>query len=651
MGKLIFVPNDVPPLNSPYMDRLAKHFWQMKEYYHDARRSIEAKWRQCDEAYLCYRILPDTGAIDFIDDSEFGETDAMDNSDLVVIRMLQAILPPNMPYLNPSSADENEPVEVAENVRDFLIWKHRQSRTRRQLAKWLKMMCVRGDGAFYWEHETEIVKRPVVGPRERQAIEDALKTGRITDVNTRVLEEICTFNGPVIRVIDTYDYFLSPISDLTNKRREPFVIQTYRHLAELHAEVDDKNDKVYGNLKDLDGTYARELWSSGADGGARVRSLQIMGVEPEADRGATKLVPVYIVYVPYIKFEDKEFYDTYFHFALNSTGKSLRSQPRMIRVETNPTGQRQFLFDNYNEFFTNAPYGISGIEKSLTALRQKNVLGALMFNAAVASEFPAVNAIGDAFKDGEISFMPGAINELTGMSDPSKVIAPMPVPDKGLQLAWNDMKFWGDELRTKMKIDGLQAEAPTRTSKKGQKTATQVNHDASSGNLFLDEMSTKYSDTLTEFFQGSFDVMKDKIEPNERGELEYQRSLHNRLTNSYLSVHDFARPRSITIGFMQGIFDKGQRLQHIQQFMGMVAQAAQAGAMPNAAAIINDLTMECARLLDVPLKPQAMMTPEQLASQDPRVQVMAIQQALQQIGSAGGGGMPPSLGQGGGESL
>lgn len=649
MGKLIFKPDDTPPLGSAYMDRLAKHFWGLKEYYHESRRPVEAKWRACDEAYLCYRVLPDTGAIDFLDDSEFGETDAYDNVNTIVIRMLQAILPPGMPYLNPSASDPSEPVSVSDAVRDFLIYKHRMAGTRRQLAKWLKMMVVRGDGAFYWEHVEEFAVRPVVGPRAAMAIQDALVTGGIANRDaaafTRVMEEVCTFNGPVIRVIDTHDYFFSPITDLTNKRREPFIVQTFRHLSDLVAETE--NDKpVYGNLKGLDGSYAYDLFGRSTDGQSRVRSLQIMGVEPETGKDSTKLIPVYIAYVPYIKFEDKEFYDTYFHFALSATRGSSGQGPRMIRVETNPTGQRQFLFDTYNEFFTNAPYGISGIEKSLTALRQKNTLGGLMFNAAVASQFPAQNVVADAFKDGEVSFMPGAINEIANIgADPLKVMAPVPTPDRGLQLAWQDMKFWGDELRTKMGIDGLAAESKTRGITKG-KTATEVNRDTSSGNLMLDEMTAKYSDTLTEFFQGSFDVMKDRPMPDAQGYLEYQRNINSRMVQDKLHVRDLQKPRSITVGFLQGVFDKGQRLQSINQAIGMVAQAGQ--FMPQAGAIIAELTIEACRLMNVPISPEAMMTPEQMAAQNPQVQVMAIQNALQQIGQMQGG-MPPEIQTGNGE--
>lgn len=652
MGKLIFVPSNIPSLKSEMMQRLAKHFWELKRYYHDARFELEQKWRMCDEAYLCYRWLPDTGAIDFLDDSEFGETDAYDNVNTIVIRMLQTILPPGAPYLNPAAVDPEEPWHTTDAIRDFLLFKHRESGTRRQLAKWLKMMAIRGDGAFYWEHLQEYEYRRVVGPREAAAIQDALATGGIASREaakfTQVMEKICKVNGPSIRTIDTHDYFFSPITDLTNKRKEPFIVQTYRYIEDLQNEEDEKGNKVYENLEGLEGSYAHDLFGRMNDGVARVRSLEIMGIQPEADRGGVRLVPVYITYCPYIKFEGKVFYDTYFHIAINGGGKLNRGGARMIRVEKNPTGQRQFLFDTYNEFCTNVPYGIGAIEKSLTALRQKNVLGALMFNAAVASQFPAMNVLANAYKDGEVSFMPGGLNEVDGMMDVTKVMAPVPTPDKGLQLAWQDMKFWGDEIRGKMGIDGLQPSNPTRSITKS-KTATEVTHDASSGNLFLDEMAAKYADTLTTFFQGSFDVMKDRIEPDEQGYLEYQRNIAGRVVTDQLSARDFQKPRSITIGYLQGIFDKGQRLEAITQIMQMAAQNAP--FLPNAAGIVNDLFMEAARLANVPIKPQSLMSPEQLAAENPQIQVMAIQSALQQIGQAQQQGklIPPSLMGGGGE--
>lgn len=646
MGKLIFVSNEMPPCNSSFMERLAKHFWEMKQHYHDARRPLETKWRMCDEAYLCYRWLPDTGSIDFLDDSEFGDTDGFDNVNSIVVRMLQAILPPNYPYLNPAAVDEDEPQDTTDSLRDFLIFKHRESRSRRQLAKWLKMMTVRGDGGFYWEHQEEYVHLPVAKAKEQAMIFDALKTGKIASEEAakfvKVMEKHCRFNGPVIRVIDTHDYFFSPCTDLTNKRKEPYIVQTYRYIDDLNNEVDQFNRPVYENLKGLEPMQAFDLWGRMNDGAARVRSLQIMGMQPEAQEGYTKLVPVYVVYCPYLEFEGKKFYDTYFHFAVSAKGKGLGQNPRMIRVEQNPAnGHPQFLFDTYNEFFTNAPYGISGLEKSLTALRQKNVLSALLFNAAVSAQFPAQNVVADAFKDGEVSFMPGAINELANIgANPLLVMAPVPTPDRGLQLGWQDVRFWGDEIRTKMGIDGLSAESATRSVTKA-KTATEVNRDSGSGNLFLDEMAAKYSDTLTEFFQGSFDVMQDRIEPDEEGYLSYQRNVTGRLIQSKLAHSDFTKPRSITVAGSQGIFDKGQRLQAITQALDMVSRAAP--FLPNAPQVINDLTREALRLMNVPVSQKAFMSQEELAAQNPQVQIMALQKAMQQIGQAAQQGQIPQI--------
>lgn len=245
--------------------------------------------------------------------------------------------------------------------------------------------------------------------------------------------------------------------------------------------------------------------------------------------------------------------------------------------------------------------------------------------------------------------MPGGINEIDGMMDVTKVMAPVPTPDKGLQLAWADMKFWGDELRSKMGIDGLQAESATRSVTKN-KTATEVNRDTSSGNLFLDEMSAKWSDSLTEFFQGSFQVMQERVIPNEEGYLDYQRNLTGRIVQDKLSVADFQKPRSITIGFLQGIFDKGQRLQGITQALDMVARAAP--FMPNAGGVINSLVTEALRLMNVPVDPKAFMSQEQLAASNPQVQIMALQNALQQIGtSTQAGQMIPPQGLGGGGIL
>lgn len=640
MGRLIFEQDPVPGFKTQFMMAFAKHLWQMKQDFHLARRPLEQKWRECDEAYLCFRELPHSGSIDWIDDGDLGESDAFDNVNVLSYRMAQALMPRRKPWLRPASK-KGESVELVEALRDFLIFKHRQARSRRSIAMWLKMMIVRGDGGFmYFHEEVERLRRLGPGDSAARVADEMQRLGMDPSAALeirRARESEIIYSGPTIRVLDTHDYFNDPHASLSYRGKTPIIIQTFRLPSELKAETDEYGKPVYSNLDSVEPSEAVELFSK-TDGMERIRSLEIMGMSPEASNNHTKLVPVYVFYIPYIKFTHgnvtREFHETYFHVALNRGGKGMTG-PRIIRVEENPSdhGHVQILTDTYHDFFTHGAPGIGAVEKTLADLRMKNLLKAITSNAAVAAQFPAWMVKIDAFKSGEISALPGAINEVDALGELLEQIAkPLPTPDRGLQLGLQDLRFWGDEIRTKMGIDGLAAEAGSRSTVSEAKTATEVNRDQGTSGLMLDEFTEKYSDPLTEFVQGSFDMMRQRIGPDQQGLLEYQKALGEQIMELDLPYDTFARDRSITVVGVEGVFAKEQRVGVIIQAMDMTSRLAQ--YLPNAPVLVQALYVEAMKLLDVPLPEQAMMTPQEIAAQDPNVRMMAIQEAIGEIGQA-----------------
>lgn len=640
MSKLIFQQDELPPLKSSYMNKLAQYFYQIKMDWHDSRRPLEQKWRSCDEAYLCFRYLPDSGAIDYLDDSEFGETDIFDNVNRTAIAIMQRLLPRDGSYLDTSVNDE--PEEDSDAVRDFLVYKHRAAKSRRQLAKFMKMMIVRGDSAIFWTHEERTRMRRLTKAESFSKITDYLKVAGLSAEDAskfgraRISETI--YSGPSVRVLDSHDYFLSPIADLTNLRSEPVIVQTFRFLQDLQNEFDEYGNHIYENLEGLEGTQAFDLYARQNDGAARIRSLNIMGIQPETNSQYGRLVPVYICYFPYIKFEGKEFYDTYFHFALNGntagSGPDHRGGPRMIRIEENPTdsGHLQILPDTYIDFFTNVSYGLSAVEKALSTYRQKNVMQALMFNAAVATQFPAYMGFADAFKDGEVSFAPGYYNEIANVGMKlSEILQPVPTPANGLQMALQDLRFMGEEIQAKMGTDGLQASNPAR-SLTSSPTATEVNRDAASGSMMVEEQSEKFSDTLTEFYQGSFEMMKQCTPPPDDGYLDYEKPDGPKRRAAKLAYATFAKDRTIEVTGAKGITDRNQRTSAIMQMMQSAGGIAQ--FLPNAPAVIASMFYEACKLTGVQIPDDAKMTPQEIAAKNPQVQMAAIQQGIQQIAAS-----------------
>lgn len=632
MTKLIYQQSDLPPFDSDYMSALAYHLWQMKLYWHDSRRPLEMKWRECDEAYLCYRRLPYNGGMDWVDDSEFGETDVFDNVNLLSLRISLALMPRDYRWLTVSSRND-EAQELIEAIQDQQIFLHRKARTRRQFARIIKQNIVRGTTACLWTWRENTRYRRLSSTETKPLLRKHLKAmgADPKDISKVIRARIpeTTFSGPHIRPLDTFDLWIDPHLDLTNTVYPSTIVQTFHFLPDLQDAVDDAGQPLYKNLEGLTPFSVEQIYAW--DNNFRMRSPEVIGVfpmfglYPARITGFTKLVPVYIFHFPYLKFKDEEFYDTYFHVALNNGFK----YPRLIRIEENPSdsGRPHVLIDNYIDWFTNIGWGISGVEKSLTYLRQKNLLQAVTTNAAVASTFPAQLIYSEAFRDDqEVNFSPGALNEVSHNPLGLKVVEPVPVPATGVQLGLQDLRFWAQEIRTKMGVDGLAIDNPSRSITK-EKTATEVNADATTGSTMLDDFTEKFSDMLTDICQGVYEASRKNLKPDAQGNLEFEKALNDRVQQVSIPFEKFDMDRTIQVLGFQGTLNQAQMMQHIMQALQVTEEVAK--VLPNAPAMVQKLWVKALEHLNIPIDPKDLMSPEQLAAANPQLQLQVLQNATQ----------------------
>jgi hypothetical protein len=635
MAKLLYKQSELPPFDSDYMNRLAMHLWQWKLYWHDARRPLEVKWRECDEAYLCYRRLPDSGGMDWIDDSDMGETDIFDNVNKLAEKISNALMPRGYTWLTVTSR-QDEAQDVIQAIQDQQIYMHRKAKTRRAFERVIKQNIIRGTTALIWAwRDNERIRRlssvessPLLKKHLKAMGADPKDINKALGKQARIKE--VTFSGPQIRPLDVFDLWIDPHLDMTNTAYPATIVQTFNYLPDLVDAKDDYGNDAYQNLEGLTPFSVEQIYAW--DNNFRTRAPEVIGTSPifgtypARITGFTKLVPVYIFHFPYLKFEGEEFYDTYFHVALNNGFR----WPRIIKVEENPSdsGHPHVLVDNYIDWFTNIGYGISGVEKALTYYRQKNVLQAVMLNAAVATQFPANLVYADAFRDeNDISYTPGYSNIVSHNPLGLAVIAPVPVPATGLQLAFQDMKFWGSEIRTKMGIDGLTTDSATRAMS-SRKTATEVTSDESSGSSFIDNAVEKFSDMLTELCQGVYESSRKNLIPDAQGNLVYEKALQDRIQEKTINYQDFANvERTIQVNGVLGALNKGMEMQQLIQAAQMTQEIG--ATLPNAPMVLQKLWVEILSRLNVTLDPQDMMSPMQLAAANPQVQMAALQSAMQ----------------------
>jgi hypothetical protein len=452
-----------------------------------------------------------------------------------------------------------------------------------------------------------------------------------------------------------YDLFLDPEADIVLDRKSGNIVQTYRRLSDLQSEYDG-NTPVYDQkvLKDVTPWRAEDLYHKEADGQKRLQSLNTMGVYPQnaLDRG-TLLVPVYVFYCPFLEFEGKKFYDTYFHIAISHTGNT----PMVVRVEENPSDQGHsfLLTDNYIDWFTNVAYGISGIEKQLSAYKQLGVVEAILLQAMVAAQYPALMIQDGILKENEgLNTAPGALNQIAMGALGENFIREIPTPANGVQLGLQDNRWYKQKVGEGFGNLGAENNDPTR-SMSSRETATSVNYRATTGSRSVDDQAEKFGDTLQELCQGVFDMSRQMLMPDSNKQINYSRitGQPRQVLRESINYTDFMKEREVQVLGLHGVVNRSQEIQELRDALEVVGMAAQ--ALPNAPVLTQAIALQLIQKLQVEIPPGAEQTPQQLAAADPRVQMDALQQVLpaaaaalqqtqgkQQGGQSGGQGPGPN---------
>src|SRR5665213_338913 len=172
------------------------------------------------------------------------------------------------------------------------------------------------------------------------------------------------------------------------------------------------------------------------------------------------------------------------------------------------------------DWFGNTAYGISLVEKLISKYNQKQVLEAVTLEAAIKSVFPAYNVLSGVLRDDTgVSFSPGDINEVAQNPAGLNVMAPVPAPLQGVGIGMQEIRFWGEDIKSGFGEWGAAQNNPTR-SVQTRETATAANINASSGSLATDELVEKYSVSIQELAQLCFNLSQQELKP-ERQERNY----------------------------------------------------------------------------------------------------------------------------------
>lgn len=630
MARYIFQQAKLPPLNSDFGQRLAKNLWDLKLWFGDARREREQWVEDCDEAYLCHRYKPNQEGIDLIDDGEFGESDLHDATNIVSIRLALALMPRNEPWLTVSSR-EDEADSVVQGIQDLQMFLHRKAKTRRNVQKAIKQNIVRGSTYLWFDWLDRYRKRRLTTAENAKAIHELLMAAEMTPEQANQVARgrynELVYSAPIVQVVDFYDVWLHPRTDIINDHQPSYIRQKFPTLSHLYNEVDENDKPIYSNLKDLEPWPIEELMNSSELAGGRVGSNRMFGSTAGIHHySGCQLVPVYVIYLPYFKFEGKEFYDTYFTLAISYKG----CKPRLIKIEENPNdlGISHLLIDHYVDFYTNTPYGISGIQYQVSKLRQKDFLQMLTVTAAAHSIFPPNLVLEEAFRDeDELSFAAGWSNYVQENPLGLEVVKPLQMPERGTILGQQALKFWADEMRAGTGVDGLTTDNGSRSLTK-PKTATEINRDVSSGSFFLDNQAENMQDFLTNLCQGVYQLSTVNLKPSDErpGQLEYEKYLGDKVLTSYLEMEALREvKRSITVQGMTGQLNREQATQNLLKMFEITGQMA----TPRMEPIRMYLAQKLSKKLDANIPDELFAPTEQLLMENPEIQMGALQMAMQ----------------------
>lgn len=628
MPKWVFQQSKIPSFNSAWGKRFAKQLWDFKMYCADSRRTREQYVRECDEAFLCKRYIPDTGAMDLIEDGEFGESDIRDNAGVVSIRLSLALMDKTAPWVTVSSREDDTQEAVQAN-QDYQLYLHRKAKTRRNMQRFIKQDYVRGSSYLIYDWEDRYRYRRPLEAEATRKIKEFLQEQGLSAKDAHKFtarQEMLDYSGPIITPIDFFDVWVEPFCDIVQPFGKPAtILQRFRRLSQLKSELDDLNKKVYSNLDDVEPWDLEELHANWDMAGGRAASERLMGAPTFTHKSNIKLVPIYIMYFPYVEFEGLEFWDTYFHIALSKKG----NKPTLIRVEENPSdiGLHHMLMDHYEDWFVPTPYGLSPVQFMLSKYHQKNFLQLLNITAVAHSVLPPKLGLAGVFRDEEINFGAGAWIEVEDNPLGLDVVKTLDIASQGAMLGTQMLKFYGDELRSASGVDGLVQDSGSRNLTK-PKTATEINRDTTSGSYFLDNAAENLSEgVLQDLVQGVFQLSQIRAKPSAENPdaIEYEKYLSDKAVTSMLAIKDLQAKRSITVTGTRGLMNAEQEKQNLNMFFQIIGQIPD----PSMQAFKIIIATKIAAKLNIPLPAELTMTPEQAVATNPQVQLAAIQQVLQ----------------------
>lgn len=604
------------------------------DYYYKASQVLrEEIWPACDKAFHCIRDLDAIPTMKLIDDGMLGESDVRVAIKSARDALIMTLMPPNEAWLEPASQDEDDTEDILQKVKDFCIDQNQVAKTRESMSIFSEQLLGRGTSAVGVLYNRKYAKQRISkkladtmhGIAEAQAELSGTEAPSRREF-TKITKLKKVAEGPKTYPVDMHRLFLDPTADLSVDSDVSVIYVMFKSLTELKGAKDEETgEPLYDHkaLEDVDEVSYSEYYKQYPGG---LETTNLLGLNPECEENAT-FVPVYMFHRQMREFEDGSlFVDKFFYAARSSAGTGTW---RIIRIQDNPSefGDKPFYIAACDRWL-NTAYGVGLIEKSLSALRAKDLLAALSLNAHVYNTMPPVAYFQGIFKHDKPSFMPNHWQPIVNRAGIGlDFFKPFPVNPNGIIQNAQDQRLLAEKIVAQTGSSGAMAFADPNKSLSKSKTATEVRQQTTDSIVAQQALVERISDdVLQPLVQTIYNLARQHFTS---GADYIKRGSNGERTAEKLDFDDIDRDRSIMIVGRRGLDDKAHELANLMEAMKVMGNGQFFETMPTARIMFIDLVIKILSKFGFPMKEEYKMDPAEIIARDPKVAMQMLAEILQ----------------------
>lgn len=336
------------PLSEAAQQTLAQSVVSDYRRWKQARARLEAKWRECWEAYLCdAQAMYTEPEPEQADRSRIVRPVLYEAVETIHAHLLNALFPANERFFTvagKTEADQKNAGLIEEYIRNKL----EDSGFLEKYALFLKQAIITGN---------TVAAVPWKSVRQPRRVETPVKLFGVTVGYRKEWVDAPIYHGPDFEVLDIFDFLIDP--DATDFEQANVIRKVERSMREL------RETPVYSNLEQVQASVLMEVDDSNKL--SKKRAFGLDQAQPAKDDLDPKNGKVTLLEAWGDFTVDGVFYPNYVCVVAN--GKTV------IRFEPNPydCGLKPFIFTGFIPV-PNEIYGIGAIEKSLGLQHAINTL-------------------------------------------------------------------------------------------------------------------------------------------------------------------------------------------------------------------------------------------------------------------------------------